>query len=172
MYELDPVTIFFSMLLTWGIGLTPPLLIRYAFIKEPMNKGPAIGVCAFLWFLNIILFTALGSQSKTHGALLLVAFASYWILRKKASTRLSASQSDSMSEALGGDFSTQRLNSDAHVTEQNKELIQPPKTGWWRSKSKGFRLWIFSSVIWSLLVLFYVIAFNTYGSSMSEDEFF
>ena len=45
-----------------------------------MNKWPAIGICALFWLFNVILFTALGSKSKTHFALPLVAFVSYWIL--------------------------------------------------------------------------------------------
>jgi hypothetical protein len=71
-----------SFLLTWCIGLAPPLLIRFAFMRRPLGKGWAIGVVAILWVFNIVLFTALGSQSKTHGALALVAFISYGILRK------------------------------------------------------------------------------------------
>ena len=82
MYELDSVTFIFSIVLTWGIGLTPPFVIRYAVLKRPLEKWPAIGICAFFWFLNIILFTVLGSQSKTHAVLYLVAIVSYWLLRK------------------------------------------------------------------------------------------
>ncbi len=76
------LTLALSALLTWGIGLTPPLLIRFLFVRRPIGKGWAIGTAAIFWFINIILFTALGSTSKTHGALLLVAWASYAILRK------------------------------------------------------------------------------------------
>lgn len=90
MYEFDAVTIIASIIITWGIGLAPPLLIRYAILKRPMDKWPAIGTCAILWFLNIIIFTALGSKSKTHGALTLVAFVSYWILRKAVKVKESA----------------------------------------------------------------------------------
>lgn len=82
MLELDAVTIVASIILTWGIGLAPPIVTRYAILKRPMNEWPAIGVCAAFWLLNIALFTALGSKSKTHAALTLVAFVSYWILRK------------------------------------------------------------------------------------------
>lgn len=82
MLELDAVTIVASIVLTWGIGLAPPAVIRYAILKRPMNKWPAIGTCAAFWFFNVILFTALGSKSKTHAALTLIAFVSYWILRK------------------------------------------------------------------------------------------
>lgn len=101
MYELDPITIIFSIVLTWGIGLTPPLVIRYAALKRPMEKWPAIGVCAFFWFLNIILFSALGSQSKTHAALTFVAFVSYWLLRKKGTAKEQAEHRASINEASG-----------------------------------------------------------------------
>ena len=82
MLELDAVTIVASLILTWGIGLAPPIVIRYAILKRPMNKWPAIGICAAFWSFNIILFTVLGSESKTHTALTFVAFVSYWILRR------------------------------------------------------------------------------------------
>jgi hypothetical protein len=83
MNEYDATTIALSFLITWGIGLLPPVLIRYAIIRRPLSKWVAIAVCAVFWFTNIIIFTALGSQSKTHAALYLVAFVSYWILRKE-----------------------------------------------------------------------------------------
>lgn len=78
------LVLFLSLLFTWGVGLAPPLLIRFAIMRRPIGKGWAIGVVALFWVFNIVLFTALGSQSKTHGALALVAFASYAILRKGA----------------------------------------------------------------------------------------
>jgi hypothetical protein len=83
MYELNAATLLISFLLTWGVGLLPPVLIRFVFLKRPIGKWPAVGVCMFFWFLNLILFSILGSQSKTHTALTLVAMVSYWILRKE-----------------------------------------------------------------------------------------
>jgi len=82
MYELDATTLIVSFVITWSIGLLPPVLIRYAFLKHPLAKWPAIGTCALFWMINIVLFTAIGSKSKTHGALALIAFVSYWILRQ------------------------------------------------------------------------------------------
>lgn len=76
------LTILFSAILTWGIGLAPPLLIRFAIIKHPLSKSPALIAAIFLWVFNFVFFTALGSESKTHGGLLLVAWATYSILRK------------------------------------------------------------------------------------------
>ena len=75
-------TLVVSALFTWGIGLTPPLLIRFLLLRRPISKGWAISTAAIFLFINIILFTALGSTSKVHTALALVAWASYAILRK------------------------------------------------------------------------------------------
>ena len=72
-----------SFIITWTVGLFPPLLIRFVFLKRPIGKNPAIGICGLFLFLNILLFTALGSESKTHAGLLLFAYISYWILRKE-----------------------------------------------------------------------------------------
>ncbi len=76
------LTLLFSAILTWGIGLAPPILIRFAFMKHPVSKPVALILVIFFWVFNFVLFTALGSESKTHGGLLLVAWASYAILRK------------------------------------------------------------------------------------------
>jgi hypothetical protein len=90
--QLDIATILVSFLITWGIGLAPPLVIRYAILKGPMKKWPAIATCAGLWICNILLFTALGSTSKTHTALTFVAFVSYWILSRGEKQKESAAQ--------------------------------------------------------------------------------
>lgn len=76
------ITLIISAILTWGIGLAPPILIRFIFLRRPISKGWAIGTAIIFLFINILIFTALGSTSKTHGALFLVAWASYAILRK------------------------------------------------------------------------------------------
>ena len=81
------ITIIVSFLLTWGLGLIPPVIIRYVIVRRPLSKPWAIGVVAFLWMVNIVIFTALGSQSKTHAALFLVAWVSYIILKKERKTK-------------------------------------------------------------------------------------
>ncbi len=75
------LTLIVSAILTWSIGLTPPLLIRFVFVKRPLSKGASICIVVLFLVANIIIFTALGSESKTHGALFLVALASYYVLR-------------------------------------------------------------------------------------------
>jgi|TARA_R110001606_G_scaffold397294_1_gene573352 hypothetical protein len=78
------LVLFLSFLFTWGVGLAPPLLIRFAIMRRPIGKGWSLGVVALFWVFNLVLFIAFGSQSKSHSALALVAFASYAILRKGA----------------------------------------------------------------------------------------
>lgn len=82
MNEWSSTNLLISIVLTWVIGLTPPLIIRHAVLKRPLDKWPAIGICVLFWFLEIALFSALGSQSKTHGATALMAIVSFWILRR------------------------------------------------------------------------------------------
>lgn len=74
-----------SLLLTWGIGLTPPVIIRYALVRAPLKKWTAIGICFFLLIVNLTISLKVneGEHSpNAHPALILVAAASYWILRK------------------------------------------------------------------------------------------
>lgn len=78
------VALLISLIITWGIGLMPPLLIRFVLLKRPMGKGPAVGTCALFLIVNLMIFIALGSESKSHGAVALIAIASYYILRKSA----------------------------------------------------------------------------------------
>ena len=72
MYEMTASTIFASILLTWGIGLLPPVLIRYVFLKRPIGKLPAAVTSMLFWLANLVIFSILGSQSKTHTALALI----------------------------------------------------------------------------------------------------
>lgn len=78
------LTIAVSFLLTWGIGLTPPLLLRFAIVRKPLRKRWTIPIVFVLWVINLAIFEALGSTSKTHTALTMVAFVSFFIIRKGA----------------------------------------------------------------------------------------
>lgn len=75
------LNIIISAILTWSIGLAPPLLMRFVFLRRPARKSVSFAFVAVFWVINITIFIALGSQSRTHGALFLVALVSYYILR-------------------------------------------------------------------------------------------
>ncbi|MCI5138029.1 MAG: hypothetical protein D3922_06355, partial [Candidatus Electrothrix sp. AR1] len=116
-----------SVLIAWIIGLTPPLLIRFLVIKRPISKGEAIGTVATLWFLNIMIFTALGSKSKTHGGLVLIAWASYVILRKSNKNKTSSDSScnehvnqDVELEPRSEDVEFEPISEDVESEEQKK----------------------------------------------------
>lgn len=76
-WGLIPLTPF---LMTWSVGLAPPLLIRFVLIRRPISDGWALGVAALFWILDFAVFAALDSQRETNGALILVAIVSYLIL--------------------------------------------------------------------------------------------
>jgi len=70
-----------SIMITWSIGLIPPITIRFIFKKAAIKKNSAIGIVIFFWFPNLIVFSALGSEGNVHFTLMLIAFVSYSILR-------------------------------------------------------------------------------------------
>lgn len=87
---LKPSDLILSIVFTWGIGLSIPLVVRYAIFKKPLKQGWAIIIAGSNWLMMWILSDLMGSKSRTHGALILVAVASYFILRKSMTTDKSA----------------------------------------------------------------------------------
>ncbi len=77
------ISLIISTLLTWGVGLSIPLILRFLVFKKPVGKITAVGIVFLNWFFDLCFFIAIGSESKTHGALFLVALVSYGILRGK-----------------------------------------------------------------------------------------
>jgi hypothetical protein len=71
-----------SLFWTWGIGLAPAVLIRFVIMRRPITKLSAIVTVAIWWAAMLIVGNALGSQNGPRTALVLVAIASYAILRK------------------------------------------------------------------------------------------
>jgi TPR repeat protein len=78
--SMDFPSILISFLITWIIGLTPPLILRYAVAKRPFSKWAATGLAIAFCLVNTFVFILLGSKSKTHAVCLTIAFISYWIL--------------------------------------------------------------------------------------------
>jgi hypothetical protein len=78
-----------SIVITWVIGLAPPLLIRFVFLRKPIERWIAIAVCAPFILINLGIFIAAGSQSRTHLAVWLIAYVSYRILRSHAGSATS-----------------------------------------------------------------------------------
>jgi len=118
------INLIFSAIFTWGIGLAPPLISRFAILRRPMSKIPAIVFVAIFWFLNLMFFTALGSQSKTHGGLFFVAIASYYILRAGWKKYQINVQSQSQHEHIWG-VSREQMRQDQNKVQSHAI----PKTG-------------------------------------------
>lgn len=75
-----------SIVITWAIGLLPPILTRYAILRRPLERWPAIGLSLLFFFINNIIFIGLlNSKNKSHHTITTMAFVSYWILRRGAS---------------------------------------------------------------------------------------
>lgn len=81
-WEMPLTYLIISFILTWVIGLSVPLLLRYVFLRRPINKTPAIIIVVILLFLQLALWISLGSTNKSHVVLYLIALVSYNILRK------------------------------------------------------------------------------------------
>lgn len=76
-----------SFVITWAIGLLPPILIRYKLAKRPLLSGEAIAACLGLLLFNVALFTVLGSQNRSHLVLVIIFFVSYAIMKSSAESK-------------------------------------------------------------------------------------
>lgn len=82
------ITLIFSFIVTWGIGLSIPILVRFLILKRPLSKGKTIMLVSCLLILNILVITAIKHvlepevNHRANGfAYLLIALASYKVLR-------------------------------------------------------------------------------------------
>ena len=75
-----------SFLLTWSIGLTPPLLLRYLLLRRPFKKWGAIAIVSVFWIIESLLALAMdqvnGRTTHNHPVLILIALISYYILMR------------------------------------------------------------------------------------------
>lgn len=76
------LAVILSILFTWGLGLLIPILLRFVILKKPLSGGVALAIVAVIYLIQLSISLALDSKSKTHTALILVAFVSYKIMRK------------------------------------------------------------------------------------------
>jgi hypothetical protein len=118
-------TLALSALLTWGIGLLPPLVTRFIILRRCLSRQASTIFSISFLVLNIIAFTVLGSESKTHAALFLVALASFAILRigsgedDKERERVSRER-----EKRQWEEQAKRAQDDARRTEEERQFKQ------------------------------------------------
>ena len=70
-----------NFIITWSIGLSLPLVIRFLIVRNFLNKGMSITISVIWYFVQAVIFYMLNSQSKTHNAIFLTTLAGYYILR-------------------------------------------------------------------------------------------
>jgi hypothetical protein len=80
------LTLVVSFLITWGLGLTPPLVIRYAIVRRPLTKKTAswiaAGFSAFFWLAFLALNNALGEKPGTGVVWIIMFFVARWIMSR------------------------------------------------------------------------------------------
>lgn len=88
-YDNPPLlalTLILSFIVTWGVGLTPPLLIRYVFLRRPLSKKAASWVAAsfsaFFWMAFLVINSALGEKPGTGVVWIIMFFVARWIMSR------------------------------------------------------------------------------------------
>ena len=80
------ITLVVSFIVTWGVGLTAPLVIRYAIIRRPLSRKAATwiaaGSSAFLWLAFQSLHHALGEEPGRGFVWVLMFFVARWIMSR------------------------------------------------------------------------------------------
>jgi len=101
MADISALELVLSFIITWTVVLIPPAVVRLI-RRKALAKNTAIALSVVLYFVNVVLFTAMGSESKSHGALLIGAIFSYYVFRWQ--TKASAAKSVAeQRQALGYD---------------------------------------------------------------------
>lgn len=73
-------TLLAPLLMDWGVGPAPALIIRFVLMRRPIGDGWALVVVALFGALHYALLTAFGGESQSYDALVLIAIVSYLIL--------------------------------------------------------------------------------------------
>lgn len=88
-YDSPPLlilTLLLSFIVTWGIGLAPPLLIRYVFVRHPLSKKAASWVAAgfsvFYWMAFGVIKSALGEKPGTGAVWIIMFLVARWIMSR------------------------------------------------------------------------------------------
>lgn len=80
------LTLIISFIVTWGVGLTPPVLIRYVFLRRSLSKKAAswvaAGFCAFFWMAFLLINSALGEKPGTGVVWIIMFFVARWIMSR------------------------------------------------------------------------------------------
>lgn len=69
-----------SFILTYGIGLLPPLLIRYGLVRRPMERRYATVTAVLFGFFNAVIFTLIRGEVASFLPIILIGSATVGIL--------------------------------------------------------------------------------------------
>lgn len=81
------LVLLFDLIITWSIGLSIPLAVRFLLLKRPLSKAKAIILVSCLLIFNVILFTVIKYASDPTGhdrlsfVYFIIAVVSYKLLR-------------------------------------------------------------------------------------------
>jgi hypothetical protein len=78
-YMEPTISLVFGFVLTWVVGLSPPILLRYDFFKGPISKAAA-GAACLVYF--VVMFAVVAAVGGRPNATFLVALVSYFILTR------------------------------------------------------------------------------------------
>jgi len=80
------LTLVLSFIITWGVGLTPPLLIRYAFVRRPLSRKSAswiaVGFSVFFCMAFLAINSALGEKPGNGVVWIIMFFVARWIMSR------------------------------------------------------------------------------------------
>jgi hypothetical protein len=80
------VAIVLGIVVTWGISLAPVLLIRYVFVKRPLDRRKATWIagasCGAFWFLSLAANAVVGEKPGSFVVWGLMFFVARWVLSR------------------------------------------------------------------------------------------
>ena len=83
MQNITAADIVISIVISWGIGLAIPLVLRFLVFKQPVKKQTTWIVVVITFFVNqMIFYSILKSANPNLLPLFLMAFVTYKILNK------------------------------------------------------------------------------------------
>lgn len=78
------LALFVNFVVTWGMGLTPPLVVRYAIVRRPLSPKAASWIAAIssasFWIAFIAINDALGGKPGTGAVWIIMFFVARWIM--------------------------------------------------------------------------------------------
>lgn len=145
------LTLLASFLITWGLGLTPSIVVRYAVVRRPLSRKSAswiaAGSSAIFWIGLSLLHHALGEEPGRGVVWIVIFFVARWIMSRgytspspgvpkavsrerhiESPERTGFTETTSHEDRCAAETSTGNpIEQDDNVGFSYAELSQPPK---------------------------------------------